>query len=69
MAPELATTVLVDPSIDNEQEKIDQSLIKEEALKEVITDYNERFGMEFALPTWPAFKADVSNSYGHREDS
>ncbi len=66
VAPELATTVLVDPSIDNEQEKIDQSLIKEEALKEVITDYNERFGMEFALPTWPAFKADVSNRLAHK---
>ena len=58
--------MLVDPSIDNEQEKIDQSLIKEEALKEVITDYNERFGMEFALPTWPAFKADVSNRLAHK---
>lgn len=60
------TTVLVDPSIDNEQEKIDRSLIKEEALEEVIADYNERFGMEFALPTWSAFKTDVSNRLAHK---
>ena len=65
-APELMTTVLVDPSIDNEQEKIDRSLIKEEALEEVIADYNERFGMEFALPTWSAFKTDVSNRLAHK---
>ena len=66
MAPELVTTVLVDPSIDNEQEKIDRSLIKEDALKEVVDDYNKRFDREFALPTWPAFKTDVSNRLAHK---
>lgn len=66
MAPELVTTVLVDPSIDNEQERIDRSLIKQEALEEVIADYNDRFDMEFALPTWPAFKTDVSNRLAHK---
>lgn len=64
--PEFAVTVLVDPSIDNEAEKIDKALIKQDALIEVIDDYNRRYGKEFALPTWPSFKVDVSNRLAHK---
>ncbi|MEY8314961.1 type I restriction endonuclease subunit R, EcoR124 family [Adlercreutzia muris] len=62
----LSVTVLVDPSIDNEQERIDKALIKQDALEEIIGDYNERYGKEFALGTWPAFKTDVSNRLAHK---
>ena len=62
----LSVTVLVDPSIDNEQERIDKALIKQDALEEIIGDYNERYGKEFTLGTWPAFKTDVSNRLAHK---
>ena len=62
----LSVTVLVDPSIDNEQERIDKALIKQDALEEIIGDYNERYGREFTLGTWPAFKTDVSNRLAHK---
>ena len=66
-APGLAVTVLVDPSIDNEFERIDRALIKQDALEEVIADYNRRYGKEFSLPTWSAFKLDVSNRLAHKQ--
>lgn len=65
-APELAVTALVDPSIDNEAERIDKALIKQDALEEIIADYNERYGKEFSTPTWAAFKVDVSNRLAHK---
>lgn len=64
--PELAVTVLVDPSIDNEAEKIDKALIKQDALAEVIDDYNKRYGKEYSLPMWASFKLDVSNRLAHK---
>lgn len=66
-APFLAVTVLVDPSIDNEQARIDQALIKQSALEEVIDDYNKRYGKDFSLSSWPAFKLDVSNRLAHKD--
>ena len=62
----LAVTVLVDPSIDNEQGQIDRALIKQEAIEEIIVDYNERYGTDYDLPGWGRFKLDVSNRLAHK---
>ncbi|MCI2241567.1 type I restriction endonuclease subunit R, EcoR124 family [Adlercreutzia faecimuris] len=64
--PTLAVTVLVDPSVDNEQGQIDRALIKQEALEGIIADYNERYGTDYDLPGWARFKLDVSNRLSHK---
>ncbi|MBB3171510.1 type I restriction endonuclease subunit R, EcoR124 family [Parvibacter caecicola] len=66
-APDLRVTVLVDPSIDNDQGQIDRALIKQDALREIIDDYNERYGKEYTLGSWGSFKKDVSNRLAHKQ--
>ena len=61
-APKLHVTALFDPSIDNNEGATD----KEDALTEIITDYNETFGKEFIIPTWPAMKKDISSRLSHK---
>ena len=61
--PELKTTCLFDPSIDNNG----QGYAKEEWLAEIITDYNERYGQDFTIPTHAAFKKDLSDRLAHKE--
>ena len=55
-------TVLVDPSIDNE----DGVLFKEDGLVEIISDYNEMYDQNYSLSTSYAFKKDVSNRLAHK---
>ena len=55
-------TALFDPNIDNNEGATD----KEDALTEIITDYNEAFGKEFIIPTWPAMKKDISSRLSHK---
>ena len=61
-APKLHVTALFDPNIDNNEGATD----KEDALTEIITDYNEAFGKEFVIPTWPAMKKDISSRLSHK---
>lgn len=61
-APKLHVTALFDPNIDNNEGATD----KEDALTEIITDYNEAFGKEFFIPTWPAMKKDISSRLSHK---
>ena len=61
-APKLHVTALFDPNIDNNEGATD----KEDALTEIITDYNEAFGKEFIIPTWPAMKKDISSRLSHK---
>ena len=61
-APKLHVTALFDPNIDNNEGATD----KEDALTEIITDYNETFGKEFIIPTWPAMKKDISSRLSHK---
>jgi len=62
-APGMHVTALFDPSIDNAA----GSAVKEDALVEIIEDYNERYGKEFAIPTWPAMKKDISARLAHKK--
>lgn len=62
-APQMKVTVLFDPSIDNNA----GSTVKEDALVELIEDYNKAYGQEFTIPTWPAMKKDISARLSHKK--
>ena len=59
----LKITVLFDPNIDNTA----GALIKEEGLKEIIEDYNARYGQDFTIPTFDKMKKDISARLAHKE--
>ena len=60
---ELKVTALFDPNIDNNG----GTEIKEEALLEILTDYNRRYGTHFTVPLWDKFKKDVSSRLAHKD--
>lgn len=62
-APQMKVTALFDPSIDNNA----GSTVKEDALFELIEDYNKAYGQEFTIPTWPAMKKDISARLSHKK--
>lgn len=61
--PQLKTTCLFDPNIDN----ADGFKFKEDGLIEVIEDYNQRYGQDFSMGTHGAFKKDVALRLAHKE--
>ena len=62
-APSLKITALFDPNVDNS----DGATFKEDALVEIIGDYNAEYGKEFTIPTWPAMKKDISARLAHKK--
>lgn len=62
-APQLKCTALFDPSIDNDG----GAPVKEDALLEIIGDYNETYGKEFTIPTWGIMKKDISARLAHKK--
>lgn len=62
-APQMKVTALFDPSIDNNA----GSTVKEDALVELIEDYNKAYSQEFTIPTWPAMKKDISARLSHKK--
>ena len=62
-ASQMKVTALFDPSIDNNA----GSTVKEDALVELIEDYNKAYGQEFTIPTWPAMKKDISARLSHKK--
>ena len=62
-APQMKVTALFDPYIDNNA----GSTVKEDALVELIEDYNKAYGQEFTIPTWPAMKKDISARLSHKK--
>ena len=63
LAPQLKCTALFDPNVDNS----DGATVKEDALVEIISDYNEAYGKEFAIPTWANMKKDISARLAHKK--
>lgn len=61
--PELKTSCLFDPNIDN----VAGFEIKEEGLVEVIKDYNERYEMDFSIASHASFKKDMSLRLAHKK--
>ena len=62
-APQMKVTALFDPNIDNNA----GSTVKEDALVELIDDYNKTYGQEFTIPAWPAMKKDISARLAHKK--
>ena len=61
-APWLKVTALFDPNIDNNG----TGIAKEEGLKEIIEDYNARYGQEFSIPTFAKMKKDITARLAHK---
>lgn len=62
-APQLKCTALFDPNIDNNE----GAIVKEDALIEIISDYNETYGKDFSIRTWAAMKKDISARLAHKK--
>lgn len=62
-APDLKVSALFDPNIDNNGE----SLSKEEALVEIISDYNSRYDQEFTIPMFKDMKKDIADRLAHKK--
>ncbi len=60
---QLKITALFDPSIDNNG----TGIIKEDAIIEIIDDYNRRYNKEFRMSTYAHFKRDISYRLAHKE--
>ena len=60
---DVKVTALFDPSIDN----TGGSTIKEEALLEILADYNALYGTHFTVPLWDKFKKDVASRLAHKD--
>jgi type I restriction enzyme R subunit len=61
--PQLKTTCLFDPNIDNGG----GVAFKEDGLVEIITDYNQRYQQDFSIATHGAFKKDIALRLAHKE--
>lgn len=60
---ELNVTALFDPSIDNNG----TAIFKEEAIVEILDNYNAFYNKDFRMATYAAFKKDVSYRLAHKE--
>jgi len=59
----LKITCLFDPNIDN----TDGAVLKEDALVEILDDYNKMYHKSFSLPRFASFKKDVSSRLAHKD--
>ncbi|XEV12390.1 HsdR family type I site-specific deoxyribonuclease (plasmid) [Vibrio alginolyticus] len=65
--PELKISALFDPNIDNDGGGDRGPTFKVEALEEVMTDYNVRYGLDFDFASHSAFKKDIAARLAHKE--
>ena len=61
--PDLKVTALFDPSIDDNGYGIE----KEDALIELIEDYNKLYHQTFTIPTWGKMKKDIQYRLAHKK--
>lgn len=59
----LKIAALFDQNIDNTE----KAVIKEEAVIEMLTDYNATFGTDFTIPTYAKYKKDVALRLAHKK--
>ncbi len=62
-APGLKISALFDPGIDND----DFATTKEDALSEIVRDYNKMFGRSFDIPSFPKMKKDIAARLAHKK--
>lgn len=60
---ELKITALFDQNIDNNE----GAALKEDAVVEMLEDYNKRYDQKFSIPTYQKFKKDVSLRLAHKK--
>ncbi|QDT82453.1 type I restriction endonuclease subunit R, EcoR124 family [Gimesia chilikensis] len=63
--PELKTTALFDPNIDNDSDS--DPAFKTDGLVEILMDYNQRYGQNFDLGSHGKFKKDIANRLAHKK--
>ena len=61
--PEYNVATIFDDSIDNNGEK---AIFKEDAILEMLDDYNHRFGTDFQQSTYAKYKKDVAKRLAHK---
>ena len=61
--PTLKITAVFDESIDNNE----GFAIKEDALIEILEDYNSNFNQNFDIPKFQKFKKDVASRFAHKD--
>ena len=61
-APELKVTPLFDPNIDNNP----GAIFKSDGLMELLTDYNDKYDVNFTMSSFAAYKKDVSLRLAHK---
>ena len=61
--PALKVTAIFDPNIDNNG----TGIIKSDAIKKIIIDYNKLFDKSFTEATYQTFKKDVTQRLAHKE--
>ncbi len=62
-APDYKVTALFDPAIDD----MGNGIYKEDALIEILEDYNKRYNKNFTIPIYADFKKDVSKRLAHKK--
>lgn len=60
---DLKVTAVFDPHDGNNQNSID----KIDGIAEILTDYNEMYGVHFTIPSYQAFKRDVCARLAHKD--
>lgn len=63
LVPNIKVTALFDSSIDNNG----KGIVKEDALKEIIEDYNARYKQTFTIPTYAKMKKDIQYRLAHKK--
>ena len=59
----LKVAALFDQNIDNTE----GAILKEDAVVEMLTDYNKQFGQSFTIPSYQKYKKDVSLRLAHKK--
>lgn len=62
LAPTLKVTTLFDATIDNNE----KAPMKEDALVEILEDYNEKYHQNFTIASYGKFKKDVARRLAHK---
>lgn len=52
---------------DNSTEHSDEGIAKEQTLREMLLDYNQRYGTSFSVPTYAQYKKDVAKRLAHKK--
>lgn len=61
--PSLNVVAVFDNNIDNS----DGGIVREDAIKEMLTDYNARYGMNYKLANYAQYKKDVAKRLAHKK--